>query len=306
MQPLLVKAGLWGLLLWSGVALAQAPAASVGIEQMEDMAATGHADAFANMVETALGATGRFRVVERPQLLRLLHPPVPPRSRRSRARIAPAPVGPPIDYLVQGSITAIGVRARTNIGTSLLGGLLSGIRGQGGDTHCSNQEATIGVDIRILNARTREISQVLRVTETQRAAATCGGEAEIDMPRLLRAAANRVAAELVTSIYPIQIAAIQADGTIIFNHGAGTVQPDAAYAVYVRGQPIRDPATQQIIGNEETLLGYVRVREVSARMSRASPIGSLTPQIGAILRPATAQDVRVHERNERRQRRRRR
>lgn len=286
-------------ILWSASATAQGPTASVGIEQLDDMVQSGAADALANMIESALSATGRFRVVERRQLA------APPPVRPRRGRSVSSPAQAPVDYLVQGTITAMGVRARTNIGTSLLGGFLSGLRGEGGDTHCSNQEATISLDVRVLDARTREIRHVLRVNETQRAAAVCGGQAEIDVPRLLRAAANRVAGDLVTGIYPIQIAAVQADGVVVLNYGTGTVQPNSTYAVYLRGQPIRDPATGQTIGNEETRLGYVRISEVTARTSRASSLGSLTPQVGAILRPATPEEVRDHERSERRQRRRR-
>lgn len=304
MQGLLARACLWGLLLWPAAAIGQAPTASVGIAQMEDMAQSGAADALASMIESAISATGRFRVVERERLAHLLNSPSPAGPRRGRTRAATPPRGPVVDYIIQGSITALGVRARTNIGTSLLGGLLSGLRGEQGDVHCSNQEATIAVDIRVLHAGTRDIRHVLRVNETQRLAATCGGQAEVDVPHLLRAAANRVAADLVTGIYPIQIAAVQADGTVVLNYGTGTVQPNAAYAVYLPGQPIRDPATGQMIGNQETRLGYVRIGEVTARMSRASPIGPLAPQVGAILRPAMPQEVQTFERGERQRRRR--
>lgn len=304
MRMSVIRACFWSLSLWPATAIAQMPTASVGIEQLDDMTESGSSDALASMIESALSATGRFRVVERAQLARRQEPPSPVRTRRGR-RLAPTPRTPQVDYLIQGTITAMGVRARTNIGTSLLGGVLSGLRGETGNTHCSNQEATIGIDIRVLNAGTRDIRHVLRVNETQRAAAVCGGESEIDVPLLLRAAANRVAADLVTSIYPIQIAAIQTDGTVVLNYGTGTVLPDTIYAVYLRGQPIRDPTTGQTIGSEETKLGYVRIGEVTARMSRASPVGSLTPQVGAILRPATREEVRAHERSERRQRRRR-
>lgn len=306
-EPPLLRIGIVSsclvLMSWPGAAAGQAPVASIAIEQLDDTTESGAADSLANMIESALSATGRFRVVERAELARLRAVPMV-RSRRGR-RIAAAPNSPPVDYVIQGTITAMATRARTNIGTSLLGGVLSGLRGEGGDTHCSNQEATINIDIRVLNPGTREIRYILPVTETQRAAAVCGDQSEIDLPRLLRGAANRVAADLVTGIYPIQIAAVQPDGSLVLNYGTGTVQPNAAYAVYMRGQPIRDPGTGQMIGNEEVRLGYVRIGEVTARTSRASPIGTLTPQVGAILRPATPQEVREYERSQRRQRRQR-
>lgn len=289
-----------GLTCWP--ANAQQARLSIGIVQIDDHAQTGASEAFASMVEFAIGATDRFRVIEREQLTRLLNPPAPIRSQRGRGRVAPAPIAPPVDYLIQVTIESVGTRARTNIGTSLLGGALSGLGIGGGDTHCNNQEASLAVDIRVLHAATRETRHVLRINETQRAATVCSGQAEIDVPRLLRSAANRVASDLVTSIYPIQIAAVQADGTVVLNYGVGTVQPNAVYAVFTAGDPIRDPTTGRILGNQESRLGYVRVDQVSAQVSRATAIGPLTPQVGATLRLANRDGVRAHERTERRRR----
>lgn len=287
--------------LGSVPAQAQDGRLSIGIIQMDDDAQTGASDAFAIMVESALAGTGRFRVVERGELALRLSPPAPTRSRRNR-RGAAAATAPPVDFLIQATIASAGTRARTNIATSLLGGALSGLGIGGGNTHCSNQEATIAIDVRVVHAATREIRHVLRVTETQRAAAACGEQNETDVPRLLRAAANRVAADLVTSIYPIQIAAVQADGTVVLNYGAGTVQPNAAYAVFAPGQTIRDPTSGRVLGNEETRLGYIRISEVSMQVARARPIGSLAPMVGAIVRLASRDEVRAHERSERRRR----
>src|ERR1700755_3135193 len=92
-------------LLLTPAAMGQTPVASVGIEQLDDMAQSGAADSLANMIESALGATGRFRVVERAQLARLMETPPPVRSRRGRPAPA-APSIPPVDYLIQGTITA--------------------------------------------------------------------------------------------------------------------------------------------------------------------------------------------------------
>lgn len=284
---------------------AQQDRLSIGISQIEDSTQTGVPDAFASMIESALTATGRFRVIERARLDALLNPPPARPSRRRRTRPEPTPA-PPVDYLVRVTIVSVGARNRTNIGTSLLGGVMSGLGLGGGETRCANQEATIALDIRIVHAATREVRHVLRIDETQRASAVCSGETEIDAPRLFRAAANRVSAELVTSIYPIQVAAVQPDGVLILNYGTGTVLPNAVYAVYIAGVPIRDPGTGRTIGNSETRLGYVRVSEVTSQMSRARPIGSFAPSVGAILRPATRDEVRLHEREESQRRRQRR
>jgi curli biogenesis system outer membrane secretion channel CsgG len=291
------------LALGMSPAAAQSAPPSVGIFQMEDLARTGSPETFSTMIETAIASTGRFRVIERERLGRLLQEQGRARSgvvtSRNRGRIGGFEG---VDYLIYGTITSVSAQNRTNIGTSLLGGLLSGVRGSSGNTHCANQEATLAVDIRITDADSGEIRRVTRITETQRAAAVCSGQVEINVPVLQRAAAERIAAALVTAIYPIQIASIQPDGTLILNYGDGTIQPGAIFTVYSNGQPIRDPTTGQIIGNDETRLGHIRVSEVSERMSRAVAVTAFAtpPQVGAVLRPATQEDISALSRSQRR------
>ena len=109
----------------------------------------------------------------------------------------------------------------------------------------------------------------------------------------MRSAAEKVANLLVTTIYPIQIAAVQSDGVIILNYGGGTVQPGALMAVFSKGQGIADPATGEIIGNEEVKLGLVRIIDVGARTSKATPASPFAtpPPIGSIVRPIAPGDI---------------
>jgi curli biogenesis system outer membrane secretion channel CsgG len=289
-------------------AIAQSAQASVGIVQIEDMAKTGHADTFSTMIETAIVGTGRFRVIERERLGRLIQEQGRARSgvvtSRNRARVGGFEG---VDYLVYGSITSVSVQARGGIGNALLGGVISGLMGRNGNVHCRDQSATISIDIRITDADTGEIRYVSRINETQRAASACGDQVQIDTAKLLRSTADRIASTLVTTIYPIQIAAVQADGTYVLNYGEGTVAPGAVMAVFSQGQAIRDPTTGQQIGHEEAKLGYVRVHEVTPRLSRASAVGqfSVPPPVGAVLRPASQEDVKAAAREERRTRSRR-
>lgn len=279
---------------------------AVGIFQMEDLAQTGASETFSTMIETAIASTGRFRVIERERLGRLVAEQGRARSglvtSRNRGRTGGFEG---VDYLIYGSITSVSARARTNVGSALLGGVLSGLSGGGGNVNCANQAATLAVDIRITDADSGEVRYVSRIEETQRVASVCNGQSQIDTPRLLRSAAERISGALVTAIYPIQVAAVQGDGTIILNYGDGTLATGAILSVYTRGVPIRDPTTNQVIGHEETKLGYVRVNEVAGRMSRAAAVGTFAapPQVGAVLRPASEQEIRSLSRAERRGRR---
>jgi curli biogenesis system outer membrane secretion channel CsgG len=279
---------------------------AVGIFQIEDLAQTGASETFSTMIETAIASTGRFRVIERERIGRLVAEQARARSglvtSRNRGRVGGFEG---VDFLIYGTITSVSMRARTNVGSSLLGGVLSGLSGSNGNVHCANQAATLAVDIRITDADSGEVRYVSRIEETQRVASVCNGQSQIDTPRLLRSAAERISGALVTTIYPIQIAAVQGDGTIILNYGDGTIAPGAILSVFSRGMPIRDPATNQVIGHDETKLGYLRVSEVTARMSRAAAVGTFAtpPQVGAIVRPASEEEIRAMNRNDRRGRR---
>ena len=130
---------------------------------------------------------------------------------------------------------------------------------------------------------------------SRKSAAACNTGAQIDTAALLRGAAEKVATGLVTSIYPIQIAAVQGDGTIVLNYGDGTVLPGQVLGVYAKGAAIIDPATGEAIGSDEQKLGFIRITEVNGRISRAvthTPF-AYAPAIGSIVRPASPADIKA-------------
>lgn len=275
-----------------GEALAQSGKPTVAVVKIDDLAGTQQADQFTAMIESAIAGSGKFRLMERERMGKLV-------GEQTRARGGMVTTNTPgkvggfegVDYLIYGSITSISAKAKADVGATLLTGLLSGRNG--GSQTCSNTLATLGVDIKITDADSGEIKYSTHIDEQQKSASSCGGNGEIDASALLRAAADRVAGGLVTAIYPIQIASVQADGTVVLNYGEGALDVGSILAVYSRGEAIRDPASGEIIGNDETKLGLVRVTEVTPRMSKATAItGFVTaPQIGAIARAASAADV---------------
>ncbi|WP_293901128.1 CsgG/HfaB family protein [Phenylobacterium sp.] len=267
----------------------------IAIYQMDDLAHSGQAAVLSAMIETAIANTSKFRVIEREHLGKLV-------GEQARAKSGLVTTNTPgkiggfegADFLIYGTITTIQALNRADVGSNLVAGIMSG--NNRATPNCNNTYATIGLDIKITDARSGEVKYVTRINETQRSATACGGGAgAIDTGSLMRAAADKVASGLVTTIYPIQIAAIQPDGVIVLNYGEGAVQEGAVMGIYSKGAVIRDPATGEVLANDEVQLGFLRIIGVTGRVSRAVPITMLSarPDIGAIVRPATPADLQA-------------
>ena len=280
------------VLLAPGVAHSQSGKPIVAIYRMDDVARTGLTDTFSTMIETAIASTGKFRVIERRALGTLLTEQGNAKAGLVTSR-TPGKIGgfEGADFLIYGSITSVSAVAKQDIGTSILAGMLSGSSGR--DQRCGNLLATLGVDIKITDAASGEVRYVSRINETQKSATVCNGQGNIDTGALMRSAADRIATALVTAIYPIQVAAVQPDGIIVLNYGQGAIQPGATMTIFSKGEAIRDPATGEVIGNNETRLGFLRITDVGPRLSKAVAAVTMdyAPQVGAIVRPATPEDI---------------
>lgn len=264
---------------------------SVAVVKIDDLSGSDQSDRLSTMIETAVASTGKFRLIERQQMGKLMGEQV-----RARGGVVttntPGRVGgfEGVDYLIYGTITGLSARNSADMGSTMLAGLL-GNKG----TTCSNMVATLAIDIKITDSDTGEIKYVTRIAESQKSATACGNKASVDTALLMRSAADKVASGLVTAIYPIQVAAVHGDGTLVLNYGEGAVQPGAVMAVFARGESIRDPSSGEVIGSTETKLGLVRVTEVTGRVSKAVPAApfATAPAVGSIVRPATVEDMRA-------------
>lgn len=269
---------------------AQAAKPVVAVVRIDDLTSSGQADTLSTMIESAVAGTGRFRLIERQQLGKLV-------GEQARARGGVVTTNTPgrtggfegVDYLIYGTITSLSAKSASDIGSNLMSGLLGNK-----NANCTATSATLALDVKITDADSGEIKYVTRINETQKAQASCEGKSNIDAALLMRSASEKVAGGLVTSIYPIQVAAVQADGTVVLNYGEGAVQPGAVMAVYVRGQEIRDPTTGEVLGSDEAKLGLIRITALTGRTSRAAltaPFSSAIP-VGALVRPATATEMK--------------
>jgi hypothetical protein len=274
-------------------AMAQDRRPVVAIGQIEDLTGNSLSPQLSTMIQTAVVGTGKFRIMERANIDQLV-------AEQGRARTGmvtsnrPARTGgfEGVDFIIYGTITSLINRSESNMGASILSSMLTGSQGAG----CESAVATLELDIRITNAETGEIRYVDRISEVARSQTNCtGGQASVDSGVLLRAASDKIATGLVTTIYPILVAGVQGDGTVILNYGDGTVTVGQVLNVFARGEEIRDPATGEVIGSTEAKLGMIRISEVTGRISRAQPVSpfAVPPAVGSVARPASEEEVRA-------------
>jgi curli biogenesis system outer membrane secretion channel CsgG len=282
------------------MAIAQAAKPVVAVSGIEDLSGSDLAPQLTAMIQTAVAGTGKFRIMERTGMDQLV-------AEQSRARSGLVTTNTPnrrggfegVDFLIYGTITSVNVRTESNIGGDMLRSVLTGNQSSG----CVNKVASMELDIRITDAVSGEIRYVKRLNELARAQTACnGGSNSVDTGVLLRGASDKIAAGLVTSIYPIQIASVQPDGQLVLNYGEGTLAVGQSLNVFSRGEQIKDPATGEVIGSTESKLGMVRVTEVMGRLSRATPVEAfaVSPAIGSILRVASEDEARASARPRRR------
>jgi len=282
------------LLLSPSQLLAQRGKPVVAVSQIDDIAHTGQANAFQQMIETAIASTGKFRVIER-RVGGMLAEQQGAKAGLYTSK-TPGKVGgfEGADFLIEASITTGSSTQKSNLGASLgrslLGNVLTGSRGT---QNCSNSVATLGIDVKITDASTGQIRYATRITEQQQSTASCNGNAQVDLTSLLRSAADKTATGLLTTMYPIMVAAVQGDGTMVLNYGESAVQLGSIMAVHSKGAEIRDPQTGEVIGNNEATLGLIRISEVQPRLSRAVPVTSFatSPAVGSLVRPATSDEM---------------
>lgn len=273
----------------------------VAVYEMHDQSNSGYADTLSTMVQTAISDTNKFRVMERN--FGTLAREQESGNRGLVTTNTPGRRGgfEGVDYLIYGTISNISTRQANDLGGTIGIALLSGALGVQSTANCTRVLATIAVDIRIVDQRTGEVRYTDSLNEVGRSGSSCASGEGIDVSTLLRAVANKIASGLVMEIFPIQVAAVQPDGTIILNYGEGTLTPGATLTLFTHGESIRDPATGELLTDDGTALGQVRVTEVTPRFSRAVPVAPLTatPEVGTVARisaPVQTLDTRRRRR----------
>jgi hypothetical protein len=265
---------------------------TVAIVKIDDNAGSGQSKTLTQMMLTALASTQKFRVMEREQLDVLMQEQQRAKAGQVKSRNGGQMGGfEGADYLVYGTITTLSATKKSNFGATLGMSMLSGDNAQ--PTNCYSGEVTLSLDIRIAEAATGQIKYVQRIDETKKAGTICGeGVPQTNATELFRSAADRVASGLVTTVYPIKVAAVQGDGSMTLNYGTGTMEISDYVTVFRPGEAVVDPDTGKSLGSSEEIVGIAQVTDVQTSFSKARPVAGFEFAAAArdIVRPSTQDD----------------
>ena len=260
---------------------------------------TGHdctqdlADGFRVMLETVIVKSGKIDVVERSQLDGVLQEQaIGQEGLTTRGGQLGGLTG--VDYLVYGSITRFGTRQESTkiTGGSGVGGFLG--RRSGGafsGTRSAKLTTEMAVDLKITDVSTGRIilaDTVKGEAEQGRSVHISGiqssNSAADPFADVQRIVASRLAEAIVTSQIPIKVIQIQDDGGLILNYGEVFLNPGDQLTLYEVGEQIVDPDTGEVLGEETTPIGSVKVESVEERFSRARAAGDFPVEVGSVLK----------------------
>ncbi len=242
----------------------------VAVSRFEDRAGTGYnhlGEGVADMLVTALVKTGKFSVIERQELERVLGEQKLGESGLVTAETAPK-VGKllGVELLVVGSVSEFGTKEnKISGGLSFISG---GIK---------SKTSRAVVDIRLVNTVTGEIV----AAEKEEGEESTTGIAfdysgvdfsnmdswdDTDIGKACRKAVDGVVKLITENMAKIpfsgKILKMNSDGTLLMKPGSeGNVKVGMEFDVFRVGEPIKDPDTGLDLGAEETKVGHVKVIE---------------------------------------------
>ena len=274
--------------------------AVVAVQVFEDQANSGQATAFREMVETAITQANRFTLITRNTV-------AVDRERRGQrtGRLTNRAGGATTEgaqYIVTGTITTASVENRQDllgtIGRRMGERAMTGAN-SGATADCRRVRVNLSIDVRIQDVRTGENRAAQSIDERMDSATECAGQASgINLGGLLRNASRRVSNLLVTTIYPMQIAAVQPDGTIILNYGDPFLTTGMVLNLYGPATQVPNPSTGEMMTIDGQVLGQIRVIEATQTYARAQPVRRMAtpPPVGAVARQASSQQSRGNRR----------
>jgi len=271
------------------------PKKRIAVSRFSDGAAYhGSGAGIADMLATALVKSGKFLVVERKDLEKVLDEQKLGASGIITAETAPAMgkvLG--VDMIVVGSVSELGTKKR-DVG----GGL--GIF----DAGVSKKTARAAVDIRLVNTTTGEII----AAETEEGTASSLGlgvryddinfsdQSAWDDTDLGQAAREAIdgCVELITEKMDAipwsgRILKVNTDGTVLMKPGSeGSVTTGMELDVYQAGEEIKDPDTGLSMGSEETKVARLKVLSdmLNGKACKAKVVSGQGIKVGDIVRMA--------------------
>lgn len=235
-------------------------------------------DGMRDILVDRLVSTGRYHVVERPELdsvlgeLRLQHSGVTRQARRAAlGRIKN------VQYLIKGTVTDFG---HVSINRGFLGlPNLSALSG--------SNRAVMGMTLYVVDVESGEIVSSESISESVRASdltvkaaykdVALGGSTFYRTPlgkvttKVIAKAVGRITDAIAARPWLPKIALIRDDGTVIINGGRNRgLRIGEVYEIFEIGSPIIDPDTGDCLGNQPgKTIGHVRVCMVHPQYSQA-------------------------------------
>lgn len=261
----------------------------VAVMEFEDK--TGHGSwnlgsGMADKLATALFKSGRFVVIEREQLDKIMKEQalgmtgaVTQGTAANVGRLAG------VELMVTGSVNEFGQK-EGKVGAGGLSGRLGGLRGLGVET----KTARVGCSIRLVNTSTGEIVAAEDIAEEESKKSvdvsdndfqfsndtyfdnTLAGKA---MTKVINKSVESISKAMDKLPWTGRVLKDNGDGTVLIRPGAdGGVNVGDTYVIYSLGEKITDPETGEELGQTETKGGTVTVTAVNPKFATAKVSGS--------------------------------
>lgn len=269
------------------------PKKRIAVARFSDGAAYhGSGSGISDMLTTALVKTGKFLVVERKDLDKVLDEQKLGASGVVTAETAPAMgkvLG--VDMIVVGSVSELGTKKRE------IGGGISIF-----DAGVSSKTARAAVDIRLVNTTTGEILAAETEEGTESTLGVGGRYDNIDFrdvsawddTDLGKAAREAIdnCVELITDKmenipWSGRVLKVNTDGTVLVKPGSeGNVTSGMELSVFQLGEEIKDPDTGLSMGSEETKVGQLKVVSdmLNGKACKAKVVSGTGIKVGDIVR----------------------
>jgi curli biogenesis system outer membrane secretion channel CsgG len=267
----------------------------IAISRFEDRSGSGYShlgSGVADMLATALVKSGKFSVIERDELDKILA-----EQKLGESGLVTAQTAPKVGQLLGAELFVVGAVTECGTKESNIGGGIS-VFGGGLKT----KKARTVVDIRLINTSTGEIvaSESEEGTESTTGVAVRYEDIDFnnqdswddtDIGKATREAVNKTVDLIAKNMENIpwsgKILKVNTDGTVLMKPGSdGNVKPGMVFFVVRKGEEIKDPDTGLSLGAEETKVGKIKATEdmLNGKVMKATVLEGKDFQIGDIVR----------------------
>ena len=224
----------------------------------------GPGDGMADMLTTELVKSGKYVVIERQEISRIIE-----EQRMGQSGLITAESAAQVGKLLGVELVIIG--ALTEYGMTKGG---TGVRVKGIRVGVKSQKATVGIDVRMINTSTGVIlaAENVRKESTSRGLRLStpqgGFDNRKDFDSSVVGKATRSCIDVIMEMIEKQMEKVPWEGKIILVQGStiyikpgsdGGVNVGDSFTIYAPGQVLKDPDTGLVLGTVESKIGTIQV-----------------------------------------------